>query len=184
MDFVFPEDNEKEFIEMAKRLGYSSICFIYSLKDFKKVDSDFRVYTAIIEDKRIDKAKQKADFVITKAKEDVRKHIETGKVDLIYGFEEGPRKDFIHYRNSGLNQVLCRIMNAKDISYFLSMAHILDCKDPQFLGRVMQNIRLCRKYKVKVHFGSFALDPLDMRSENDVKSLLKILGSTTRTNSE
>lgn len=175
-DFVFPEGNEEEFISMAKRLGYNSICFVYSLKDFRKKEFDFKVYTAILEDLKFEKAKGKADFVIAKASDSVRSVIERGKVDFIYGFEENEKKDFIHYRNSGLNQVLCKLMKEKKIGYFLSLTHLLESKDAQFLGRVMQNIRLCRKYGVKVSFGSFAVDPLEMKGVNDVEALLKVLG--------
>ncbi|MBW2991644.1 hypothetical protein KY345_00320 [Candidatus Woesearchaeota archaeon] len=175
-DFVFPEGNEEEFISMAKRLGYSEICFVYSLKDFKRFESDFKVYTAVMEDKNFDKARQRADFVIAKAGEDVRRVIESGKVDFIYGFEEGAKKDLVHYRNSGLNQVLCKLMKEKNAGYFLSLTHLLESKDPQFLGRVMQNIKLCNKYGVRIGFGSFAVDVLEMRALSDVKALMKILG--------
>ena len=176
IDFVFPEGNEQKFIQTAKRLGYSEICFVYSMKDFKKTQGDIKIYTAIAESEKFDKAKQRADFVITKAADNARAAVERGKTDFIYGFEEGTKKDFIHYRNSGLNQVLCKLMKEKNVSYFLSITHILHSNDPQFLGRAMQNIRLCRKFGVKIQFGSFATDPLEMKGANDVKSLMKVLG--------
>lgn len=177
MDFVFPEGNEEEFVRMAKGLGYSEMCFVYSLKDFKKATGDIKIYTAIMTESDFDRAKQKADFVIAKAGEDVRGVIERGRVDFIYGFEDIVKRDFIHYRNSGLNQVLCKLMKDKDIGYFLSITHILESKDPQFLGRVIQNIRLCVKYKVKVILGSFAVEPLEMKGANDVKALMNVLGA-------
>jgi len=179
MDFVFPEGNEEEFVAMAKRLGYDSICFVYSMKDFRKIGSDFKVYTAILADSNFDKAKQKADFVFAKAGENARWLIENKKADFIYGFEENAKRDYMHYRNSGLNQVLCKLMKEKDVGYFLSMSHILESQDPQFLGRVMQNIRLCNKFGVKIGFGSFALDPFEMKGANDFISLLRVLGATT-----
>lgn len=29
LDIVFPKNNEEEFIDMAKKLGYLSLCFVY-----------------------------------------------------------------------------------------------------------------------------------------------------------
>ena len=42
----------------------------------------------------------------------------------------------------------------------------------------MQNIRFCRKYKVKMFFGSFATEPTGMRSAHDMKALGMSLGMT------
>lgn len=177
IDFVFPENNEAEFIAMAKKLGYSAICFVYSLKDFKRFESkDLKVYSAILTEEKFEKAKQIADFVFAKANGNTRGLIENKRVNFIYGFEESVRRDFIHYRNSGLNQVLCNLMREKNLKYFLSLTHLISSEDPQFFGRAAQNIRFCDKFKVGVNFGSFALDPLEMRAASDVASLLKVLG--------
>ena len=175
MDFVVPNGNEEELILMAKRLGYESLCFVYSMKDFKKTEDGFKAYAAILEDKNFDRAKQKADFVIAKAGPDVRGVIERGRVDFIYGFEESAKRDFTHHRNSGLNQVLCKLMNLKEIGYLVNLYDLAMSKDPQLLGRVMQNIRFCSKFKVKTAFGSFASSPFEMKGANDVQSLMKIL---------
>ena len=40
----------------------------------------------------------------------------------------------------------------------------------------MQNIDLCRKYKVKMLIASFAKDPSGMKSPHDLISLFKVLG--------
>ena len=77
IDFVFPEGNEQKFIQTAKRLGYSEICFVYSMKDFKKTQGDIKIYTAIAESEKFDKAKQRADFVITKAADNARAAVES-----------------------------------------------------------------------------------------------------------
>ena len=172
-----PNGNEEEFVLMAKRLGYNSICFVYTLSGVKKNEiKDFKVYTAVLEQKNFDKAKQTADFVIAKAGEDVRNIIERGKVDFIYGFEESAKRDSINHRNSGMNQVLCKLMNGKNISYLVNLTELIFSKDPQILGRIMQNIRFCNKFKVKISFGSFASSPLEMKAANDVISLMKVLG--------
>ena len=178
MDFVFPNGNEEEFVRMAKKLGYDSLCFVYNMKNFKKFDSkEIKVYTAILEDRNFDRAKQMANFVIAKADDSVRGIIEARKAKFIFGFEENGRRDFTHYRNSGLNQVLCKLMNEKEIGYFVSVKELIEADDPQFIGRVMQNIRFCEKFKVKVAFGSFATTLFEMKGANDVLSLRKVLGA-------
>ena len=35
LDIVFPQNNEKEFIKVAKKLDYDSLCFVYSITNFK-----------------------------------------------------------------------------------------------------------------------------------------------------
>jgi RNase P/RNase MRP subunit p30 len=41
---------------------------------------------------------------------------------------------------------------------------------------MIQNIKLCQKYKVKTVIASFSEKPFDLRSPHDVKSLFAILG--------
>ncbi len=67
-DIVIPNNNETQFLEMAKRLGFSSICFLYPLKDFKVLVEeplDIKVYYGVIAgEKEVKKARQKADLVL------------------------------------------------------------------------------------------------------------------------
>jgi RNase P/RNase MRP subunit p30 len=45
-------------------------------------------------------------------------------------------------------------------------------------GRIMQNVRLCRKYNVIMALASFASEPYDMRNPSDLASLGLILRMT------
>jgi hypothetical protein len=167
MDFVVPDGNEEELKSLAAKLGYSDVCFIYSFDNFK-------LGGAILCDRNFDRARQKAKTVIAKCA-DIRRAIESKRIDFVYGVETDVRRDAIHFRNSGLNHVLCALMKENNVGYLVSIKDILFAKDPQFLGRVMQNISLCRKFKVRVEIGSFASSAFEMKGANDVISLMKTL---------
>jgi len=174
-DIVFPNGNEDEFVSMALRLGYSSLYFVYGPKDFKRFVSDkVKVFCGVISKQVVNKLNP--DFVIARADEGVRSVLEQGKVDLVFDFELGDRKDFIHHRNSGLNQVLCKIMEENDISLGFSFNSILNKASPQLLGRIMQNAGFARKYKLKMVIASFAHNPFEMRAPKDLLAFGEILG--------
>jgi len=124
----------------------------------------------------MDKAKKipKGDLVIAKGG-NTRALLERGKVDAIMGLENHGGRDFMHHRNSGLNQVLCKIAAQKGVMVCIALPDLLSQKG-HVLGRIRQNIKLCRKYGVKIGFASLAKDRLGMRNPNDVKSFLEVLG--------
>jgi RNase P/RNase MRP subunit p30 len=101
---------------------------------------------------------------------------------MIYSLEDNVRRDFIHQRASGLNHVLCKLVKENNITIGFSLNTILNSDDKSvILGRMIQNIKICRKFKVKTAIASFAQNPLEMRSIHDLLSLFVILGSKTPT---
>ena len=89
-----------------------------------------------------------------RAKEDSRKDIEKG--NDIYGLEFFPRPDFIFHRNSGLNQVLCKIAKKNNITIGFAFDLFQKAKNKATIfGRMQQNYRLCKKYKVKIDVNNF-----------------------------
>lgn len=172
-DIVFPNGNEKDFVDMALRLGYSSICFVYEPKSFKRFSCDkLKVFCGVLSDKHF----SGADFVIAKANDNIRPVLERGQVNLVFDFELGERKDFIHHRNSGLNQVLCKIMKENNIALGFCFNSVLNSKNPQLLGRIMQNAGFARKYKIKTVLASFAKNPFEMRAPKDLVAFAEVLG--------
>jgi len=192
IDLVLPKSNEKEFIEIADRLGINGICFIYNFKnknDFlqnqDKVNklqekTEIKLSIGLIADsKNISKAKKLAKIVIYKSTGNDRHILEKSNVNLIFELETVAKKDFIHQRASGLNQVLCKLATKNKIMIGFSFSSILNTDGmtkSQILGRLMQNIRLCRKYKVRTAIASFAEKPYDLRSCYDLKSVFISLG--------
>lgn len=192
VDIVFPDKNEKRFIETAEKLGIEGICFAYTLKDKKdflekkekinkiKEKTKINLFTAIIAGpKDVRKARQITKLVLCKSPENNRHVFEKDKPSLIFGLEILAKKDSMHSRNSGLNHILCNLANKNNILIGFSFSSVLDSKEmlrTQIIGRIMQNIRLCRKYKTKTVIASFAENPYKMRAFHDLKSVFTTFG--------
>ena len=177
MEIVFPNRNEQEFVEMALRLGYKEICFAYKEEQLPKElpkTGKLAIKTAILNPKNPAKARKKADILI--ADKNARHAFEKTEIDIVFGLEKNPEKEFMKQRNSGLNQVLCNIAREKNKSYGFNFNDVLNAKDrPLIVGRMMQNLMLCKKYKVKTIFFSGAKEPHEMRNERDLRSFFGIL---------
>lgn len=170
IDIVFPSGNEDKFLEMAKLLGYSQLCLVYGEKG-KVVD----IY---------ERKSEKLEGIILRIKKpkdqsDTRIIIERKSADIIYGLETSEEKDFTHSRNSGLNHILCELASKKGVAIGFSFSSLLNAtkkERPVLKGRMMQNLKLCRKYKTKIIIASFAKSPYEMRSITDVKSFFLAFG--------
>ena len=102
--------------------------------------------------------------------------LENKKVNMLLDAEP-EENDFMHSRNSGLNQVLVKLAKQNNISIGFSFNKILDeDKRVDLLGKIMQNVMLCNKYKVKMYIVNFIKDDLDERNKNDLKDLGIVLG--------
>jgi len=187
IDIVFPNKNEKEFIELAEKLDWDGLCFIYKLKDIKKAKEDLKqlnketklnLFTGIIVEPRdIQKAKKISDFVISKSTEKDQHILEKSPPDLLYGMEFVAKKDPTHFRASGLNQILCKLAKKNNVIIPIPLKLIISSEEkPKILGRIMQNIKLCKKYKVSQSICSFAEKPYELKSSNDLMSFLITLG--------
>jgi len=119
-------------------------------------------------------------FVIVKGGNDKinRMAVSSKKVDILLDPHIGYRKDFMHNRNSGLNQVLCKFAKENNVAVGFSFSNVLHSEDYREFGRIIQNIKLCRKYKIKMVVGNFAKSESDVRELTDVYSLFKVLGIT------
>lgn len=182
LEICFPNSNEQEFIKIAEKLNKPSLCFIYSLKEnlkdhqtaisvLQKSTNIKLTFGILAEKKDIQKAKNICNFVITESSEDDQAVFEISSPNLIFNLESQQIKDKFNFRLSGLNQTLCILAKEKNIIIGFSFSEILNSKNrPLLLGRIAQNLRLCRKYKVKINFASFAKHPYELRSDKDIKS--------------
>ena len=119
--------------------------------------------------------KSKDKFTAYKANGDDRKAFEKG-INLIYHLEFGKRKDFIFSRNSGMNQVLAKIAKEKNVVIGFSFNDFAKAKNrAEILGRMQQNMRLCRKYKVKTLVASFATKTEELQDEITLKAFERLL---------
>ena len=190
IDFVFPNENEKELIDAAVSLGYDSLCFCYpyskshNLTAILAQDSkQVKLLTAFIfTEKNISKiSSSKADINILSTSSNIRFLIENygNRIGYISSIETSPKSDFLHHRNSGMNHIICSIMKENNISIILSLNSLLSADNKQFplyIGRIKQNIKLARKYKIKVQLASFASSLYQMRPKHDLIALLITLG--------
>jgi RNase P/RNase MRP subunit p30 len=190
IDLVFPNQNELQFAQMAARLAYSGICFVYEYDKFKQatgIVSEFSksgyncslaIYSGIIcPHKDVQKSRNKADFVIVNDTENIRETVEKDRPDVLFGMESQKKRDYMHQRNSGINQVVCDIANSKNVAFGFSFKQILEARNKHILlGRIMQNLRLCKKYNSKIIFASFAEKPYQMRSGRDLAAFLSVTG--------
>jgi RNase P/RNase MRP subunit p30 len=187
VDIVIPTENELEFVKIAKRLDIDGLLFVYeNIKSYKEhflrikeKETKIKIYSAFLSDgKKILKPKQ-FDRLIIKSTEKNRAFFENKNIDLIYDLENISRNDFIHQRNSGFNHILAKLALEKNISVGINFSSLLnENKDNQIkiMGRIMQNVMLCQKYKVNIKIASFAKNPYDMRSPRDLRALGGCLG--------
>ncbi len=105
--------------------------------------------------------------------------MENKNVSILLSPEFERERDYMNYRNSGLNHVLCKIArdNNSAIAIDFNALKRLKAKEKALkLGRIMQNARLCKKYKVKMVLLSLAKSQKEMVSAFDFKVFAKTLG--------
>ena len=183
VDVVMPKDNEKELIELAEKLGFKEIIFLYDdlqkklpkpkLTSKQLSSKKIKIYTAglINNIKEVDKAKNNFDFVFAPAQ---RKFFENKKIKYLINAESSAREDFLYQRRAGLDDVMCRLAKEKDKVIVFNIKLLEQNKN--LLARMMQNAKLCRKYKVKTLVATLAFNPLEMRAAKDLQGFARTLG--------
>ncbi|MBU0666775.1 MAG: hypothetical protein ABIC91_06560 [Nanoarchaeota archaeon] len=184
LDIVIPKKGEEEkFVEVAKLLGTKGLIFIYgeldriNLKKVKAFSSkDFFVKTGFImkDLKNISGLKKDFDYLFSNGE---RAHIENKHTDFVFETEKTNPKDSMHYRNSGINQIHAKLLKEKNIVFCFSFNEVLNASDkPKIFGRMMQNVMIAKKYKIKTLFASFARNPMELRSKKDLETFGRCMG--------
>src|SRR3989344_951884 len=140
---------DNDLEDFAKKIGYSKLIF---KEDFNKLG-----------------------LIISKDYSTNRKLVENKKIKILVNPHVNSFRDSLHFRASGLDHVICSLCNKNNVSIGISLDSI---NDPIMLGRVKQNIKLCRKYKVRMLFFSFAKNNYELRSVHDMLSFLRSIGMT------
>jgi len=113
-----------------------------------------------------DKPKKINDLVMTFGTKNNRSVVEKINIDILISPEKEVKRDSLHHRNSGLDQIICRLAKKNRIAIGFSFSSILNSKNPgELLGRMMQNVRFCRKFKVRMILGSFANNEFELRNK-------------------
>jgi len=190
VDVVFPKGNEEKFISVAEKLGYSGVCFVYdfSSADVKKIQQKIEklrkkskkvnVYLGFVANAgNCAKARNSCELVLLKSSDKNHDNLEKKDFDVIFDLEMNPMKDTMHYRVSGLNQVLCSLAVKKKKIIGINLRNIIDAENKsQVIGRIMQNVMLCSKHKAKMIIFSGASKALQMKGYHDLISLMAVLG--------
>lgn len=184
---------KKEIIKEAKKLGFEQIYFVKmvskpeEIKKEEKKSYDCILLKTNSEDelrKMIDRAFSFSYKVLVLGTTDKvnRIALENRKVFGLVSPEHERKNDYLDYRNSGLNHVLCKIAASNNKHIILSFKELLGKKRNEqalIIGRMIQNIKLCRKYKTSLKIASFASNINELRSVFDLRSFLFCLGADT-----
>ena len=126
----------------------------------------------------IKKAKQEQKIVLYRAgsEEMLRFALEKTTVDMVFGMETIHEKESLHYSRGGLDQILCSIAARQGKTIAFSFAELLDGSDrARLLRRMRFNVQLCRKYKVKMLFSTFASEKMGLRGAKDLEAFWMVL---------
>jgi len=181
---VFPDRNEHEFFAMAQKLGTKTLVLVYPSAELAAhppaAPKGLHIRTAVLaEPRKARQLRQGGMLAFVKCSDSDRAVLEQGAADVLFGAEGTQPKDYAHQRGSGLNHVMCALAHKNKVAIGFSFESILSASGAQraqLLGRMMQNIMLCRKYKVQMVIASFATDPWKMRSLHDLQSFFTELG--------
>lgn len=78
------------------------------------------------------------------------------RVDILVSPERLIIKNYMHSRNSGINQVLAKLAYENQVAIGFDFNQVYNSKNKGLIiGRMMQNVKFCRKYKVRMVVGSF-----------------------------
>jgi len=177
-DIVFPNGDEQSYIERALLLGFEGLVFVYSKQPRNGSFQSMKIVTAGL----IDKAHYSGRKPKLSVAEFADRHVfEKIRPTIVFNQEISTKRDKTHFRNSGLDDVVCRMAKRNRTAVGFSVSSMLTTRLPRhvFLGRVMQNIRFCRRFGVKCFIASFATTPEQMRSPHELSSLAAVLGMST-----
>lgn len=170
---------------MASNLGFSELYLVYFGNDKTKITSKYKE-----ELQKTTKLNLKY-LLLFEGEKNVKKGVFDGVVELgtsnnslsravnyTYGNEYADEKDAIHQRRSGLNHVILADFKKKGVTVIFdygSLRSLNSTRQSKILGRMTQNLILCKKMKVNYLFGSMAKSPIEMRAEKDVRGLIRTL---------
>ena len=188
-DILLSRKNEV-LVNKARSLGFKDVIFVdYYSQNMNLLPLDAVIIsTDSLDELRrlIDKLSSKKKKIIVQASSDEinRTALESKKVWMLLApeFARADEKE-INFRNSGLNQVLCKLAAQKGIFICINLSELLSEQGKRkaiLLARIMQNIKLCRKYKARIILASFSREKEAMLSASDMKNLALSFGMSTQ----
>ena len=145
IDLCYANGNEKEFLEVAKRVATLNMCFLGG-----KVSFNFN------------SGKTPKFF-------DFESVIQKNSVCIIQNL----KKDRKFNAPMKINHVYIKELKENDCIVGVSFNHAL--KNPLNFEKIKFIVKLCKKYKVPVLIGSFARNPYEIRAKQELLSFSKSL---------
>lgn len=140
-------------------------------------ETNFSKIREIIKKQKQENPKQPV-LVVSKDDDLSRKILEKTQTNILV-ILQAQRKDFQKQRNSGFNHVLAKIAKKNNIQIGICLDEIIKSKGKEkaeILARVIQNIDLCKKFKVQMQFcGEYSA----IKNIYDKKALGLTLGMPT-----
>ncbi|MCA9487119.1 hypothetical protein H6501_05005 [Candidatus Woesearchaeota archaeon] len=93
-----------------------------------------------------------------------------------------PKTDFVHHFNSGLNHVLCQFAKEKDQAILSSLGSLQKSKSyfaAKDMGRINQNLKLTKKYKLVHIITLIAKQASDIKNSVQYEALISLFDATT-----
>ena len=158
-------EKSKEFEKHAKELGFSDVFFCgYGRSlNLDKIDAviikpkstnDLRKFFSLFKDKKIRVESEDAELT--------RAALESKKVFMIL--------------TKKINHVLCKITSQNNVFFGINFSELMNVegvKRAVLLSKIIKNLNLCRKFKVKVIVASFASTPEKMFHAAEIKSIFE-----------
>jgi len=194
-EYYFLGRRNKKIEEKAKDLKIEILFVkeINSLDDLKKLKRESDEYDiTLIKIQNIEQLRKAIDkahalslrvFVLGISDTINRIALEHKKTSALVSPEFGRVRDFINYRNSGLNHVLCKIAKENGKEIIENFSDLIDSDKKTkavILGRILQNARLCKKYDVRFSIKNMARSEKEIFDYLELNNLQKVLLFSSR----
>jgi len=129
--------------------------------------------------KQIQKLKRENKEIVIQAQDNKfnRKILENPDINILLSPELHDRKDKLKQRDSGLNEVLCKLAKQNNIKIGIDLNKINKLEKKQkaiILARIIQNINLCKRTKTQI-----ILFPKNKFKKQDVLGFFLTLNGST-----
>jgi len=200
---IHPENLKEagDIVKTAEKLGWHGICLVEyfnDLNNFKKFsegvlnlkkDTALEIFTgAKIKAKNIKdirknarKSLNYADIIFACGDFNINREFQIPEIDVLSYPERGIQRDFNDQKNSGIDHIISKLLAGHKAAYEINFSGILDSYGivrAQIMGRIIQNIKLSRKYNFLTILASGAGDMYGMRAPLDFIAVAKALGMT------
>ena len=170
---AFAQEHKLELLYITDKAQEKADCFFIDSSGSKNIR------------KEVQQAHRKFDLVVILGNASIGKNREIleSSPDILLSPHFAAGKDFMKARNAGLDSVTCKIAAKNKVAIGIDFNEILHAREGErevLLGRLMQNIKLCRKYRVRMLLASFASSVLEMRSALDLEAFAQSIGMTPK----